>query len=225
MLSAMLRGGLAFLAVSAFWAASDAAVGGGVCTIQLALAAAGYDPGPIDCAGGPRTRAALEAFTRDGGLQGQPASVVAQGLTHARAFIPCRKSGADVRECIARVSGSATPKGARPGRPAPRQSFSSPCDDANASCQSGCADELFDYETGEWIESSDFESECEDACASGASACEDADRDDRGDEFRSACEGDCPSDFFDTRRGEFRLLTSADEVCSAACDSGASEVD
>jgi hypothetical protein len=197
----------------------------GVCTLQVALAAAGYDPGPIDCVGGPRTRAAVAAFRKDGGLEGQPAEILALALRHARVFIPCRKSGIDLGKCLALVRTTRSP--ATPFAPdgRGRRRFSSACDDAYASCQSECSSDLFDYETGNYFRSSDFESDCEDACAAGASACEDADRDDRGDEFRSACESECPSDVFDSKRGDYRLLTSADEVCSSACESGASEVE
>ena len=55
-------------------------------TIQVALNALGYGAGPVDGAMGPRTRAAIEAFQRDEGLEptGTPDTALAAALRTAR---------------------------------------------------------------------------------------------------------------------------------------------
>lgn len=75
---------------------------------------------------------------------------------------------------------------------------------------------------GEYLNNTDFAESCEDACGSGGATCDDADRDERCDEFSSACEGECDSTVFDYDSGEYRSNTDADSQCEDACGSGQS---
>jgi len=70
-------------------------------------------------------------------------------------------------------------------------------------------------------ENTDFPENCRSACALGASDCA-VGKDDRCDDFQSACDVRCPSTVFDWERVEYALMTDAEEQCRGACRKGKS---
>ena len=94
------------------------------------------------------------------------------------------------------------------------------CKAAYNACVADCGGSVFDYDESEYLNNTDFAESCEDACGTGGAACDDADRDERCDEFASACEGECDSTVFDYDSGEYRYNTDADSQCEDTCSSG-----
>jgi len=109
----------------------------------------------------------------------------------------------------------------RIGKDAAKANFSRPaCEAAYNACIANCDGPVLDNDEAEYLSNTDFAGSCEDACATGGAACDDADRDERCDEFASACEGDCDSTVFDYDSGDYRHNTDADSKCEDACSSG-----
>jgi len=69
MIRTFTLGALALAALALFAAPAGACSREQVRTVQRTLADGGYDPGPLDGALGPRTRAAIRAWQRDGKLE------------------------------------------------------------------------------------------------------------------------------------------------------------
>ena len=95
-----------------------------------------------------------------------------------------------------------------------------PCDRAYNRCTSECSDEIYNYDTGNYISNTDVASNCEDACRRGRNYCEDEDKDEQCYEFKRACRNDCPSDVYDYDSGDYLYNTDVNSMCEDACRSG-----
>jgi peptidoglycan hydrolase-like protein with peptidoglycan-binding domain len=90
-----------------------------VTAVQQALKDKGYDPGEVDGAMGPKTRAAVRDFQRKEGLRVtgriDPATVAKLGIDSAKTAGSATRSGAEVKPTSGAASGpAASPAGANP---------------------------------------------------------------------------------------------------------------
>lgn len=95
------------------------------------------------------------------------------------------------------------------------------CEDAVRKCRSYCGYDVYDYDSGEYLYSTDADSNCEDSCKRGLRACEDEyDRSNGCWEFKRKCQSECSDEVYDYDSGEYIYNTDAQGQCEDACHSG-----
>ncbi len=185
---------------------------------QLQLKKMGFDPGSIDGKWGRKTSEAVRSFQKSIGIDvtGGLDSITYYALQSPKAIVTCRQAKVEMKLCLKILAPKS--QGGMAG------TASNACEEAFQRCESECenTDLIYDYDSGSYVstDNTDYVDNCSDACRRGKNYCEDESSDENCYEFKRACNNDCPSDFFDYSKGEYRLITDAEDQCEDACRSG-----
>jgi len=99
-----------------------------------------------------------------------------------------------------------------------------PCDRGLNECSDECSNNLYNYVSGNYINTygSNFENNCKEACEEGKSACENVGKYERCGTFDSACSMSCPTSVYVYKTSSYLYSTNAHTICTNACSSGQS---
>lgn len=193
-------------------------------TVQLQLKQLGYDPGPLNGEWNSKTISALNTFQKNIKLTpyGKVDYTTIYALFNPRTVLMCRRINVPMRNCIEYFIERATNSSVGGSNGSPSDT-NSKCDDAYRKCKRECDNQIYDYEGSRYLDASDtdFIGHCEDACKRGKRYCENEDDvNDKCDEFRRKCNGECPSMVYLNSESRYLSNTNANSCCEDACRAG-----